>query len=202
MPLEIKRDQFGYWCGDLLVTPLVNEETLATIYLQFKKDGILDTVFHERNVSLRWFLDFLMNEKTDVLACGRLKSDGSMELCGIGWINCYFQAADKLKCDVSHGFMKQFWGHGLPLTWCRLMLDWTFTSRKADVVYGVTPEPNRLAVAFARKLGFTMHGPVPYWSQFRGEACSCYIDTMTRDEWKAMEVFQEVHEESLVIVGE
>jgi RimJ/RimL family protein N-acetyltransferase len=191
MPLEIRRDQFGYWCGDLLVTPLVNEETLALAYLQFQRDGTLDTIFHEKRVSLRWALDFWGNENTDILACGRLKSDRSFELCGLGWINNWIRTPTHTRCDVGHGFMKQFWGKGMPLTWCRLMLAWLFESRNPDVVYGVTPEKNRLAIAFARKIGFTMHGPIPYWSAYKGEACGCYLDSMTREQWDAMNVFQE-----------
>lgn len=187
--MELRKDQVGYWSGNLLVSPYVTDSTLALAYLTFERDKLLDRIFHEKRPNLRWFLDTFSKDNIDVLSCSRLSSDGkSLQLCGVGWINTGFGN----KVEVCEAFGREFWGHDMPLHFCWLMLQWLFDHQKGtDVVYGTTPVPNRIAAAFSRKVGFTLHGPLPLYSTYDGQPCDCWVSSLTRKQWEQMGIFQE-----------
>lgn len=187
--MELRTSHGGLATGDLMITPLVNESTLALAYLNFERDGSLEKIFHEKPAGLRWFLDSFSKDTIDVLACSKLDEGGTPRLCGLGWINRFDNLTTHLKVDVGHGFFREYQKHGWPQVWCQLCLEYVFSRLNADVAYGVTPEPNRAAVIFARRLGFEMHGPLPMFTSWEGRPCAAYVETMTKEQWQGRGVF-------------
>jgi RimJ/RimL family protein N-acetyltransferase len=63
----------------------------------------------------------------------------------------------------------------------RQMLGMTFDQYNIDYLFGTTPAVNKAALAYAKRLGFEMYGPIPNSCAFRGKIESTYISHITKD---------------------
>ncbi len=165
----LRRDRLGYWQGNLLVTPLVTEDMLATFFLRMKSDGLLDRVFHEATASLSWFMRTYMREETCTLAC--MKEDPmtkNMTLHGLGWIvnkacvGGVFNKAEIGECFVRHTSPRETLRYG------QMMIDWAFEKMDLAVLYGIKPDRNIAGWKYAKILGFDLKGPLPYYTTWVG----------------------------------
>ena len=169
--------------GELLVLPRPNDQTLATAYLRFENEGSLESLFYEGVPSLLWFVQNFQASERSVLACGHENGKGGYDLDGLGWINeVHTMAAGKFrKAECGMAFFR---GAKNTVMYGQLMAEWAFTVLKLDALFGTTPEPNKLAVNYARNVGFELHGPLPHYASWKGELCACWLSVITREEWR------------------
>ncbi len=85
----------------------------------------------------------------------------------------------------SFAFFREFWHPAITESFGRLFLSHGFGMLSYDVIYGITPASNKLAVRFCRKLGFTYHPEIPNFCSRRGELTDAMICTMNRGEFEA-----------------
>lgn len=190
-----RKDRMGYWRDhqgkSLLVTPLVSEEMLAVAFLRFKAEGLLDRIFSEQQASLSWFIKHYSRDEISMLAC--LKEDlatKQMSPCGLAWIVNRTSVGNPpvfYKAECGEAFFR----HTSPretLEFGQMVVDWAFENCRILSLYGTTPEPNHVAVKYARRLGFNVHGPFPNYTAWVDESgqrgpCGAYISVMSRDQW-------------------
>lgn len=197
-PAAITRDQMGLWhatpSGRLLVTPLVTEDLLASAFLRFSSEGLVDRIWQEGVPSLSWFLKQYSRENgVQMLAC--LKEDENQRLtpCGLSWICSKVAVANTLtKCEVGEAFFR----HTNPsdtLDFGKMSLDYIFEDLGVDVAYGTTAEKNRVAVRYARAMGFEMFGPIPKYTTWKNkvtgeyDVCGIWISCMTKERWEVVQ---------------
>ncbi len=65
----------------------------------------------------------------------------------------------------------------------RKMLDTFFNKLDIDHLFGTTPEPNKAAIAYAKRLGFSIYGPVPDFCAYNGDYVGIYTSHLSRTEW-------------------
>lgn len=148
------------------------------------EEGTLDVVFHHSIPSLRDFLvEYMSVGRRIVCGCFREREGQSLELCGLGWAFGTTQMGKFFKCELGEVFFRCQSRKTDNLTFGKMMLEMFFTHNKIDVAFGVTPEPNRLAVRYAQKLGFSLHGPVPNYVTWKGRLVPGWISQMSREEW-------------------
>lgn len=195
-----RKDRMGYWRDhqgkSLLVTPLVSEEMLAVAFLRFKAEGLLDRIFSEQQASLSWFIKHYMRDEISMLAC--LKEDYStkqMTPCGLAWIvnkTCVGSTAAPVFYKAECG--EAFFRHTSPretLEFGQMVVDWAFENCGILSLYGTTPEPNVVAVKYARRLGFDVRGPFPDYTAWVDEKtgqrgpCGAFISVMSKQQWEA-----------------
>lgn len=170
--------------GDLVVTPVVTDVLLAKAYIKMLEDETLDVVFHQKRPTMQEYLaEYLTQGRRITLGCFREIEGREPEFCGLGWAFGTTQMGTFLKCELGEVFFKRQSRRTDNLTFGRMMLSMFFEHYKIDAVFGVTPEPNRLAVRYAQKMGFSLHGPVPQYCSYRGELCAGWISHMSREQW-------------------
>lgn len=192
-----KIDGLGYWNGDLLVSPMVNEEVAASAYIRFSREGLLERIFNEGPVTLRWFLEqYGVERGVQLLACAR-EDGGVLVPEGLAWIVRRVELEDPAgnlvlrKAEVGEGFFRGVSPKNT-LIYGQLALDFCFKSLNLDAVYGTTAEPNRAGVLYSSKLGFDLHGPLPNYTLWKNkhtgkyEKCSAYISVISRNKWEKL----------------
>lgn len=173
--------------GDMFVTAQVHEVHLAQAYMQMFKEGTLGVVFHQHIPTLREFLnEFLAVGNRIVCGCFRDIPGGKPLLCGLAWAFGTTGMGEFKRCEVGEWFSKEAMRKSErngSLQFSQMALSIFFDISKIDVVFGVTPTPNRLAVKFARAMGFDLIGPIPDYCVWNGKLCAAWISHLSRAQW-------------------
>lgn len=168
---------------DLIVTPCITDRLLAIAYLKMEAEGTLDAVFYMGRPSMKEFIDGSLEAGKVVLGCFRQKQDDSEpEFCGIGWVVKAERLSGFIKAETGMCFFRQTKNTD-NLTFGRLMLGSFFSRHNVDVLFGLTPEPNKLALRYAKRLNFDMIGPVPDLVAWQGKLCPGWISHMSKEQW-------------------
>jgi len=181
-----REDAFGLWDGQLVVTEKVSDEVLATAYMRFKQEGLLEYIFYEHVPTLTWFMNWFTWPTVDVLACLKKEEDGSMKLAGLTWLNSRIKIGSWTKAEVGHAYFREFQNGRDTIRWSRLSISYVFNFLAVDALFGVTPEPNKSAVRASRKIGFEVTGPVFYgYTTWKGDPCRVYISSVDKATWSS-----------------
>ena len=65
----------------------------------------------------------------------------------------------------------------------RMMVDKAFEESTVDFIFGTTPELNKEAIAYIKRLGFSMYGPIPNYCSYLGKLSGCYTSYVERKSW-------------------
>lgn len=185
----LERAVNGYKCGNWAIQRGLSDEQLAFLYARFKSDKTLDLLFYEHSMSLKEWIDTYLDPQHCTLGCFKADATGKWDLYGLGWINEVVRLGGKyLRGNIGQGFVRHAES---PLRFGQMMLAWAFEQLNLDLLMGVTPAANRAACIFPRKLGFTMSGPVPCGTVWRGELAEVWISTMTKEQWQTVSPWRE-----------
>lgn len=171
--------------GKLIVTHVVTDYYLAIAYMKMLEDGTLDTVFFQSRPSISEFMaEFLTAGRRITLGCFReIEGTDVPELCGIGWVFGAVSMDKFIRAETGMCFFKRQSNKKDNLTFGQMMLRVFFTSHKIDAIFGTTPDPNKLALRYAQKLGMDLIGPVPDYCSWKGELVSGWISHISREQW-------------------
>lgn len=168
---------------NLTIAPLTRclaaEIMLADAAVRWTKEGTLDTIFYAGIESIEWMIHYFLQPENTTLACIR----GANEFCGLGWVMNRKRVGNYSRAECGMGFFRHQSDKTQNLEFGQMMLDWVFQRLDVDVLYGTTPEHNKLALRFSKKLGFNLHGPIPGFGEWRGELCSAWISSMKKEDW-------------------
>lgn len=178
---------------------MVGEELAASAYIRFSKEGLLERIFNEGPVSLRWFLDqYGVERGVQLLACARSENHTLIPE-GLAWIVRRVELEDPSgnivlrKAEVGEGFFRGVSPKNTVI-YGQLALRFCFESLNLDAVYGTTPEPNRPGVMYSRRLGFDLHGPFPNYTLWKNkhtgsyEKCGAYVSVISRNKWETLKL--------------
>lgn len=170
--------------GELIVTASVTDVLLAKAYMQMLEDDTLDTVFFQSRPTLAGFMnEYLTPGRFIVLGCFVEREGKNPQFVGMGWAGNSVLMGAFRKCEVGMVFFNGMTNVRERLALGRMMLERVFTTHAMDVIFGVTPGQNKLALSYARRLGFKMHGPIPGYLTWQGELADGWISQMSKADW-------------------
>lgn len=137
----------------------ITDTQLMGIYLKMLKHRLVDKVFIMGEADTpEKFIKVMKNSRNAV----NIVVDDSGECLTLSWLNRWgFNHA-----FVHHCFFPEAWGKS-SVEIGKMILKYWFSMKKdsgepiLDVIMGKTPESNRLAVKFIKRMGFTIIGTVP-----------------------------------------
>tara|TARA_R110000868_G_scaffold72223_4_gene210795 strand:- start:16684 stop:17277 length:594 start_codon:yes stop_codon:yes gene_type:complete len=169
---------------DMIVTSAVAEELLAEAYFRMKADGNLPIVYYDRVPTLLEFLNVHTGQNAEriVLGCFREETGKPLEFCGFGWSMNPMVVGDKRKADCGFCFFKG------PrrvdtVAFGRMMLGCFFQVFSIDALFGMTPEDNKLAVRYIKRVGMSLHGPVPEFASWDGKPTGAWISHISKEQF-------------------
>lgn len=171
--------------NNLIVTPAVTEIHLAQAYIRMQEEDTLSTVFYQGVPTLQDFLaEYLTHGRRITLGCFRaIEGESKLEFCGLGWVFGAVTMDKYSRAETGMVFFKRQSSRLDNLTFGHMMLSSFFNNYKIDAIFGTTPEPNRLALRYAQKLGMQLIGPVPNYATWHGEMTAGWISHISRSQW-------------------
>lgn len=181
--MKIVNIESGLMADDkYIVSSYVHEAAIAALYNQMVADGTADTVWYETKHTLLWLLDWTARPENGTILF-LIKEGEQWKLCGAGWVTNkqYIGDTGKTKAEIGFTFMK-----GIPIFDCmkvgRLALKYMAEVFDVDYFFGTTPESNKRAVSYAKRMGLSIHGPVPNFCSFNGKIEGVYLSHITADD--------------------
>ena len=162
---------------------LFPENTLEKIYHHLHMDNIYRELVHERELPKDEFLAFVTGYPETVLMIFVDMETGKYP--GIGWITDIARTDTILRGVGAFAFFREFWGSKLPKE-CgvRACENW-FNDMGFDLIYGLTPKPNRVARRYCTSLGYRYIAHLPDFTCYHGETVDGLICMLTKEEWNA-----------------
>lgn len=164
----------GEWSiGDLIMHEVWNkmrrDRTLRTVF----RDGEADTL--ERFMRVAQAPD---NVVSVIFSREDATEPPTADIVAIVWLNRF----GPNYALVNHCFFKEYWGETQEVA--NIVLEYWFAMKHGgktifDTLVGQTPADNRLGIAFARRLGFTILGEIPHVG---------VVSYMTREGWNRIAV--------------
>jgi len=160
---------------ELFATTLWDDKVLANIYLRLDAVGQADKVWYQSPHSLSWFLNWSHSHENGTVILARNR-DGVIELCGIAWLSNKQELGDTgtYKGEIGFAFLPEvsIWD---AVKVGRIGLKFMAETFNIDYFYGATPSRNRHALAYAKRVGLQMFGPIPNHCTYLGEPDSLWF---------------------------
>lgn len=169
--------------GNLVVTPCVTDSLLAQAYLTYQKEGTLPVIFYLKIPTIKEFIDAHMETGSRItLGCFRVDEEtNKVDLVGLGWVSDSVRMGGHCKAEIGIGMFRCAGRDNLAFG--KMMLSCFFQQHAIDVLFGTTPEPNRLALRYSRKLGFDLSSPIEDYCTWQGELTAGIISHMSKAQW-------------------
>jgi RimJ/RimL family protein N-acetyltransferase len=190
MSEEAVKKEFEWKRGNLLLMPYVPrvgnvpEETLVILYKRLKDEGLWDIVFHEDSkLTLTGFMNFFGSGQALLQVLCITNDKGYIEPVGMAWVAEIVLCGDILTKGIgSFLFFKDFQKPMYTDQFSEMILDYWFDYLNIDVIFGVTPEPNRAALIYVKRAGFKEVGRIPNYTTFDKQVVTGVITSMTKQE--------------------
>ncbi len=178
-----------YQSGNLAMSIRLTDDLLATAYLRFKQEGILEAIYYERLPSICEYLSQVMQPEHISLG-GFVDRDGNgknWQFAGVCWVFDRQELGNHMyKAETGFGFFKEVATSREKVELGKLAVDLTFSAFNIDVLFGTTPTENRAARRFARAVGFEMSpAPVKNFISWEGALSDVWISSLTKKAWAA-----------------
>lgn len=169
--------------GNLVVTPRVTDSLLAQAYLTYEKEGTLPVIFYLKIPTIKAFIDAHMEVGPRVtLGCFRIdEGSNTPTFTGLGWVSDSVRIGKYCKAEIGIGMFRSAGKDNLAFG--KMMLQCFFQQYPIDVLFGCTPDENKLALRYAQKLGFSLHGPIPQYCSWGDKLSDAWISHMSKEEW-------------------
>lgn len=176
-----------YWqSGNRVVQFGLADYTLAYLYQEFQKQGVLKWLFYEREFSLYEFMGLFLKPETNTLgAFWENPTTLKWEIAGFSFFRDITTMGGKfLRADVGQAFLRNLPPEASPIGFARMMMEIGFDRLGLSVISGLTPARNRASVAFAKRIGFSVCGPIPGGVSWYGQLEPAYLSSMTKIQWE------------------
>ena len=183
---------------------LFPEDMLERIYNDLHADGLYREVMHERELPKEEFIDFMGMYPHTVLSI--LTDAKTNQYHGIGWLSDINHTDSMLKGCGSFAFFRKHWNQKITerfgmicvsqwfrFPWKLLLKGEEFDAQNMpsdqgfDLVFGMTPKPNKLAQRYVRNLGFHYAAEIPGFTTYHGETVDGLVAVQTKEEFNIAE---------------
>lgn len=181
-------NKFKYLQGDKILLPYVpetrnlfDEDTLVRVYQRIKEDDLMSLVFHDNpDITLNQFVAYFSTNLVN-LAFFCVVENEVEQLAGMCWLTESMEIQGKVKRgNASFLFFKKYQTPKITSALGKMGLDYWFNQLHYTNIIGLTPDLNRSAIIYVRRLGFKEVGRIVNYSVLFGCKCAgviTYMDT-------------------------
>lgn len=144
---------------------------LLDIHAAMARDELLPVVFYDGSCQQPG--EFVRFVRSGIIFFAVYDDDE--QLMAIWWLTDFSGRAARINFCVMRPYFGQAFDIGKAV--CHYVLD----SQYLDAVYGITPECNRAAIRFVKRLGFRQLATLPYAIDYNGRICSGVLTIKERD---------------------
>lgn len=170
-----------YICAKDAIFP---EEFLVSIYLRFKGENLLGSLFPGNPLNL---VEFVSNFKDRPLVVGMVHDAGIWKVMGIGWLWEVEGPAGARKASCAYAFFREFWGRDEVRKIARMALRYWFEEFGVRVIYGAALKSNVRAQRFDREMGLKKVADLQKFFIRGNQMFDAVLVSITYDEFLASE---------------
>ena len=168
------------------------EDALIRLYERLKTEELFDIVFHENpGLTALEFLNFFNQPRNLLLIFGVVDGD-QFDTAGLAWLSDVTLCSDQLtRATGSFVYFKQYQRAPYTDAFGKRALEYWFKYLHINTLVGLTPESNRAALIYIKRLGLKECGRVPQFTTLFGKVTDAVVTVMTAveyEEWNAKEV--------------
>jgi RimJ/RimL family protein N-acetyltransferase len=157
------------------------KDILRLLYRRLVAEQLDRMLFHNRAVTEEEFVRFAEDEALTSLFLDQANG----RFVGLAWLTNIEDCQTIRKGIGSFSFFRDFWNAPLTKAFGDVCLSQWFSIVGLNLVYGITPSPNRLAIRYCRRLGFNYVARIPQFVSYDGETVDADICTLTREQFEA-----------------
>lgn len=162
-------------------------EILVELYNRLKADGLYETVFHDNpKMNLLEFMNFFSHPSTLLQVVYLVDGDTFTDMAGMVWLSGVEAYAGKQRAVGSFVAFQKYQTPAMTDPMTNMVLDYWFNCLNMDIVVGMTPSENHLALRFIKRIGFKEMCRLPSYMALRGQITDCVITFMDKEQFKSI----------------
>lgn len=150
---------------------------LNLIYRKMVAQGLGREALHGHSVTEEGFVEHMDAGLTSIF----LDLNGSF--AGIAWLANVDEGETLRKAEASVMMFREYWQPQVSKAFGLICLSQFFNVLEMDMVYGITPVPNRLSRLFTTRLGFKQKAILPGFVSYKGQTVDAIYSAITRVEF-------------------
>jgi RimJ/RimL family protein N-acetyltransferase len=163
---------------------IIAAEDLVAIYHRLKADDLFDVVFHDNpDMNLLDVMTFFSHPTVALQVIMYTDGDKFLDFAGIAWLSGMERYGDRQRALASFCVFKKYQNPEVSNAMAAFVLDYWFNCLGMDIVVGMTPAANVLAVRFIKRIGFIELCRVPMYSALLGKICDCVLTCINKDQY-------------------
>ncbi len=177
---------------NLIASPDLTDDLLATAYLRFKADNLIQTIYYEGEPGINGWMRQMGNPETIRLGAfadrGKkgIRGEKGVVFCGMAWVlNRQTLGNYMTKAEVGFGFFRHVATPREKVQLGKMMTQALFERFNIDVLIGTTPVDNRAAMEYSKSVGYGLHGPIPNYVTWEGALSDVAVSVLTKQEWQS-----------------
>lgn len=170
-----------------LVIPLYKErdwfpkDVMNLIFRKMVAQGLEKESIHGNpNIKEDAFVEFMENSITHIFV-----DQGLGKYAGMAWLTNVEESETVKKAEASVMVFKEYWIPQVTKAFGDIFLGQCFSILGFDLLYGITPKPNRLSRLYTTRLGFRQVATIPDFVSCHGQTVDAIISVIRREEFNA-----------------
>lgn len=162
-------------------------EVLVDIFNRLKKESLYPVVFHDNpEMTLLEFMNFFSHPTVSLQIIVITEYGKFKDLAGIAWLSGVEEFAGKKRAVASFCAFADYQNHTHTNAMGGFVLDYWFNCLDLDIIVGMTPAANALAVRYIKRIGFSEMCRIPGYSSLLGKITDCVVTYMNKDLYGAV----------------
>lgn len=169
------------------VIPLYKERdwfpknVMNLIFQKMKVQGLeKETIHGNPKITEEDFAEHMENSITHIFV-----DQANGKYAGMAWLTNVEESETIKKAEASVMFFKEYWIPQVTQAFGQIFLGQVFSILEFDVLYGITPKPNRLSRLYTTRLGFKQVATIPSFVSYHGRTVDAIVSVIRREEFNA-----------------
>ncbi len=166
---------------------LMRPEDLVRIYWRLKEEDLYRVVFHDNpDMDLLQFMNFFSSPAVLLQVVHFVEGDQIKDISGLSWLVGLEQYAGRQRATGSFLAFRKYQTPTMTEHMAKMVLQYWFEQLKMDIVTGMTPEENVLALRFIKRIGFQELCRIPDYMALNGKITDCIVTMMNAGQYRQM----------------
>jgi hypothetical protein len=160
---------------------MLPKDILITIFNILHEEDLYRIVFHDNpDMDLLDFQNFLSHPTVSLQVMIITDDAGVPKIGGISWLSGLERFGDGQRAVGSFCAFKDYQNPEITEVMAKFVLEYWFECLGLDIVVGMTPSANSLAVRFVKRIGFVELCRIPKYSSLFGKRNDCVVTYMDK----------------------
>lgn len=163
---------------------ILGPDVLVELFNKLKAEELYPVIFHDNpGMNLLEFMNFFSHPTVALQIIAIVDNDGIKDIAAMSWLSGVESYGGRQRGVASFCEFKKYQSPAQSNIMADMVLDYWFNFLGMDIVVGMTPAANVLAVRFIKRIGFIEMCRIPSYSSLMGEITDCVVTYIDKDQY-------------------